>query len=87
MSIKQWLIAVDQLINTTWPFSGWADETLSARAYRMHTKRLRWRIAMKLIDAVFFWQVFHCMQAFQAEQKRRHLPPEYRDEQAEDLLN
>lgn len=39
---------------------------------------------MELIDAVFFWQAHHCMQAFQAEQKRRHLPPEYRDEMKED---
>lgn len=81
--MKQFLIALDQCVNAG--FGGWADETLSARAYRRHTKKLHWRVVMRVINAIFFWQEQHCMQAFQSEQKRRHLPPEYRDNQKEDL--
>ena len=81
--VKQTLIALDQLINAI--FAGWADETISARAYRLHAKKTRWHVTMHVIDAVFFWQTRHCMQSYVAEQKRRHLPPEYRDD-IEDAL-
>ena len=39
---------------------------------------------MRVIDALFFWQTKHCMQSYQAEQKRHHLPPHYRDDLAEE---
>ena len=74
----QTLIAIDQLINAI--FGGWADETISARAYRLHAKKTRWYITMRIIDAIFFWQPRHCRQSYVAEQERRQLPPEYRDE-------
>ena len=81
----QFLIALDQLLNAL--FNGWADETLSARAYRRHAKKTRWYITVKLIDGIFFWQNHHCRNSYLAEQERRQLPPEYRDEQKEDLRN
>ena len=79
----QTLIALDQLINAI--FGGWADETISARAYRRQAKKTRWYVTMHVIDAVFFWQTRHCMQSYVAEQTRRHLPPEYRDDIEEAL--
>lgn len=83
--MKQWLIAIGFLINASWPFSGWGDETLPARVFRLHTKKIRWRIAMHLIDTLYFWRTYYCMQAYQDDLKRRKLSPEQRD-QIEELL-
>lgn len=77
MVIMQFLIAIDQLLNTL--LGGWADETLSARAYRRHVTSTRWRRTMKVINAAFFWQDDHCRSAYISEQARRHLPTAYRD--------
>lgn len=71
----QLLVAVDQLGNTL--LGGWADETISARAYRQRHK-LRWRIAHGFINALFFFQQDHCRKAFEAELDRRQLPPAFR---------
>ena len=76
MKIQQILIAIDQLANTV--FGGWADETLSSRAWRQHTKKLRWKIAKGFIECLFFWQKAHCKTAYESEQNRLHLPPEFR---------
>ncbi len=74
----QVLIAVDQVLNTVvWlpgDGFGFADETLSARAWRLRAQSNAWRV----IDAIFFWQQQHCRQAYESEQQRRHLPQEYR---------
>lgn len=79
MSKRRWghqvLIGIDQLINTI--FAGYADETLSARAYRCRDKR-KWALIMKLIDGAFFWQLSHCRGAYMMEIGRRQLPMEYR---------
>ena len=83
----QWLVSIDQMINASPLFRGWADETLSARAYRCHAKRKFWYYFMKLIDALFFWQNHHCRDSYLAEQERRQLPPEYRDDLWEDSRN
>ncbi len=75
MPAKQIVIALDQLINTF--FGGWADETLSSRAWRWHAEgRRAW--PRRLIDAVFFWQSQHCLASFRAEQLRLQAPPELR---------
>lgn len=77
--LKQILIAIDQLLNTfIWFRSdgiGYADETLSARAWRIRDKSSLW----KWIDRLFFWQKEHCHKAFMAEIKRRQLPRDYKD--------
>lgn len=68
----QILIAIDQLINTLVP-GGMADETLSARAYRMREKsQPYWWWLADLIDWLFFWQKNpgHCERAYIAEVKR-----------------
>lgn len=76
--IDQFLIGVDQLINTVvWVKGdgfGYADETLSARAWRLRHQSNAW----KRINLIFFWQHNHCQSAYHSEQFRRQLPPEYR---------
>lgn len=70
-------IAIDQLINAC--CGGWADETLSCRAWRQREKKNRWSIMRRVIDALFFMQKDHCKTAYESEIKRRHLPPELRE--------
>lgn len=75
--MNQTLIALDQLLNTV--FKGWADETISARAYRNSAQgKEKWQIVHKAIDMLFFWQHKHCRESFYMEQKRMQLPPAYR---------
>lgn len=69
-------IAVDQLINTI--FGGWADETISSRAYRMQGKNWKFAKLRKLIDSLFFWQENHCESAYLSEKNRLQCPPELR---------
>jgi hypothetical protein len=73
----QFLIAVDQVVNTMvylksegWGFS---DETLSARAWRLRADSNGY----KVINVLFFWQDNHCLQAYESEMNRKHLPEEY----------
>lgn len=73
---EQMLIAFDQFINAI--CGGWADETLSCRAWRQREKKSRWKIMRRVIDALFFWQKDHCKTAFESELQRRHLPKELR---------
>lgn len=75
--IKQVPVAFDQFINAL--AGGWADETISARAHRQADGKARWRRTKKVINAIFFWQEDHCRRAYQSEQERLHLAPEYRD--------
>ncbi len=75
--VKQTLIAIDQFVNTF--FKGYADETISARAWRNRNKTKAWGFARILIDCLFF--VFtrnHCKIAYESEVERKQLPKEYR---------
>ena len=73
----QVLIALDQFVNTLlW---GYADETLSARAYRHAEIKKDRRWPMVIINALFFWQKDHCKSAYESEIERAQLPPEMRD--------
>ncbi len=74
--LKQIAIALDQVLNTL--LGGWADETLSARAYRLSEEKFRWYLVMQFIDAVFFFDPNHCYTSYVSEKERRHLPVEYR---------
>ena len=69
-------IALDQFINTV--FGGWADETISSRAYRMQGKSGKFAKLRKLIDGLFFWQEDHCQRAYESEKNRLQCPPELR---------
>jgi hypothetical protein len=80
---EQTFIAADQLVNAalgplfSWTI-GWADETLSARAWRCRDKP--WgRVMRPVIDLLFVWQgPGHCRRAYETEIARRNLHPEYR---------
>lgn len=75
--VFQVLVSVDQFFNTL--LGGYADETLSARAYRHAEIKKDRRWPMWIIDHLFFWQDGHCKQAYVSELERAHLPPEMRD--------
>ena len=77
--LEQIAIAFDQFVNAC--CGGWADETLSCRAWREREKKKRWTIMRRVIDALFlylFRQKDHCRQAYESETYRRHLPAELR---------
>jgi len=69
--MKQILIAIDQLANAI--IGGWADETLSSRAWREDRRRL-----VVVIDCIFFWEDRHCEASYISERQRLQLPPEFR---------
>lgn len=80
-NVKQLAIAVDQLLNVILSIflreQAWADETLSAHAWRWELNGVRaW--PRKLIDGIFFWQDHHCEGSYQSEREGRQLPPELR---------
>ena len=78
--MKQLLIAIDQTLNTlVWAEGegfGMADETVSARAWRLQ-HRSAWCVARAIIDTVFFWEKDHCESSYRVELVRKHLPSEY----------
>lgn len=74
--LKQVLISIDQLLNTL--IGGYADETLSAHAYRQRGIKKHWTIAYQSINKLFFWQDNHCESSYMSELERRQLPIEYR---------
>jgi hypothetical protein len=82
----QILIALDQLANAV--LGGWADETLSSRAWRAEQKG-RWPgIWLRpLLDALFFFQPNHCFTAFLSERTSLQLPPELRPTPAEEATH
>ncbi len=81
--MKQFLIAIDQLLNTMIPTAGEgfgkSDETISARAWRLREKKV-WNAAKIVIDSFFlrfFSEKDHCEQSYLSELRRKQLPPEY----------
>ena len=76
--LKQVLVALDQLLNALIP-GGWADETLSARCWRLR-ERTGWGIARRVIDvvALLFRDKNHCEVSYQSELLRLQCPPELR---------
>jgi hypothetical protein len=73
--MRQFLISIDQVLNTV--LGGWADETVSARAWRLRERSTRWKYTMLVINAIFF-DSLHCAKSYTSELTRRQLPPEYR---------
>ena len=89
-------IAIDQLANVivfAFNLGTYADETLSARAWRQSRNGhpTRWVAFRVLIDALFSWQdvylrlrtgewptMRHCERAYESERARMGLHPEYR---------
>ena len=81
---EQLFIAADQLANALIPpldgTVSYADETLSARAYRAHRDgKILGKLFMRPIDLLFFWQgPDHCKNAYIKEFARKNYPDEYR---------
>lgn len=76
--IKQIVLAIDQLVNAL--LGGWADETLSSRAWRMDRKGRPWGVVLRpLIDMLARpLERDHCRASFESEREQRQLPPECR---------
>lgn len=73
----QLLVALDQLLNAL--LLGYADETLSSRAYRADRDGKVFGLFFRpLIDTVFFFQKNHCHQAYLEEVHRRQYPKHFR---------
>lgn len=78
--LKKWLynviIALDQLFNAI--LGGWADETLSSRAYRgailAKSPSKKWRVIFRVIECVFFFEKNHCKTAYESEVNRKQYP-------------
>lgn len=80
--MRHWLfqnaIALDQLLNTLL-CAGWADETMSANAYRMEQEGKPWGFMRRVIDWLFSpIQTDHCRKAHEDERLRRQSPPSSR---------
>ena len=73
--MKQVLIAFDQVANTL--LGGFADETLSSRAYRLR-HRMPYKFYHWFIDLLFFFDPDHCRMSYESERLRLQMPPELR---------
>lgn len=76
-NLHQLAIALDQLLNVLvsccFCEKAWADETLSAHAWRWQEEGTRdW--PRRVIDTVLFWQDAHCRKAYENEKSRTQLP-------------
>jgi hypothetical protein len=82
---KNFLIAVDQLVNVfVWSSQdgrfGSADETLSARAWRLRKVSQYWATFRIAVDVLFFFAPNHCQRAYEHEFNKHQLPSEYQEE-------
>lgn len=76
--ILQVLIGFDQLLNTL--LGGYADETLSSRAWRAEQKgKIFGKIFRPTIDTILFFDKDHCYTSYLAEVARRQLPRDFKD--------
>ena len=77
--VTQFIIALDQVLNTLIR-GGYADETISARAWRSQHNP-KWAIWRNRIDwwaLYLFNQKNHCYLSYVSERSRTQMPPEYR---------
>lgn len=77
--LHQTIIAFDQFLNAAL-LNGWADETISARAYRRQDHCKKWKKARIFIDMLFFFENEHCKNSHYNEKMREHMPPCARDD-------
>lgn len=79
MSLRHWckqvLVAFDQLLNSL--VGGWADETFSARCWRLRERSV-WGVLRMAVDTVFFFDAHHCEESYKSEVLRLQCPPEVR---------
>ena len=72
----QVVIALDQLFNAC--TGGWADETFSARCWRLQGQSRGWSLARRVVDIILCFDPAHCQTSYESEQARMHLPPKMR---------
>ena len=76
-NLHQLAIALDQLgnvlVSCAFGEKAWADETLSAHAWRWQEEGAR-KWPRRVIDAMLFWQDAHCRKAYENEKSRTQLP-------------
>lgn len=79
MKIKHWfkqvLVALDQCCNAL--AGGWADETFSARCWRLREQPF-WGALRFMVDTLFFFDPSHCEESYKSEVLRLQCPPEVR---------
>jgi hypothetical protein len=84
MRLWQLLIAFDQFVHCflmlVHPRGAWADESLSARAWREGAHSKNWDRVRKALDLIFFWDKDHCQNSYASEMNRLQLAPEYRED-------
>jgi hypothetical protein len=73
--IKQVAVAFDQLLNAL--IGGWADETFSARCWRMRGHRV-WGALRLIVDTALFCDRNHCEESYKSEVLRLQCPPALR---------
>jgi hypothetical protein len=79
--LKQVAVAFDQFLNAI--IGGWADETLSARCWRLrHVPG--WNVARFVVDLVLFFDRGHCEASYRSEVLRLQSPPETRNKDIAD---
>ena len=79
----QVVVSIDQLANAL--LGGWADETLSSRAWRAAEKGRRPGVWLRpVLDLLFFWDRDHCRESYLSERDGRQYPPELRPTPAEE---
>lgn len=75
--ILQNFISIDQGLNSL--LGGYADETLSSRAWRAYYDKKPFGLVFKpVIDTIFFFDKDHCFNSFLSERLDRQQPPENR---------
>lgn len=75
--VLQLAISIDQLFNVL--LGGYADETLSSRAWRAYYDKKPFGLVFKpVIDTIFFFDKDHCFNSFLSERLDRQQPPENR---------
>lgn len=68
--IWHFFVAVDQLFNVL--ALGMADETFSARCFRLDGTNRFWSMARWVVDSIFFFEKKHCWQAYRNEILNAH---------------
>ncbi len=82
VAFDQFLVTLIGLALVLWTSAiYYADETLSAMAYRKKDRRRRWYVMYRMINFIFFLQHDHCLEAYLSEKKRNHMPAAYRSVQ------
>ena len=73
--MKQVLVAFDQFLNSL--VGGWADETFSARCWRLRQQPV-WGAVRLVVDSIIFFDANHCEESYKSEVLRLQCPPEMR---------